>query len=387
MTPDPDKSWIYLDNAATTRPDAAVLAAMQWALQEGFANPSARHTWGMQVRDAIDDARARIADAVGISPDGVIFTSGATEANNLAASGFPLRSGTRRAITSPAEHASLLGPMQRHHPHLDFVRITSDGIIDLDHFADLLGDDVGLVALYEGHNEIGSVNPTHEIARLVQAKAPRAFLHMDTVQSIGRPDMPGFSSGVTSASVSAHKIHGPKGIGALLVDTRSPLQPQIIGGGQERGLRGGTENVPGILGFAVAMQQLANKTAAEHEALSQQKATFSDEIVHRIAGTRALGATEHSLPHILSIVFDGALGEVILHHLEMQGVLASTGAACQAAKREVSPALRALGLSSEEVRSTVRFSFSKDTTCDEVKRVLELLPPIVEKVRRLGGRP
>ena len=376
----------YLDNAATTRPDDAVVRAVQRALEEAWGNPSSSHRGGLAARAIVDEARAQIAGWCRIPPDGVVFTSGGTEANQLAALGLPLRSRTTRIVTTAAEHPSLARSLAaRTGAELVSVSLASDGTVDLDRLDAALDERVGLVALFEGHNEIGSRNPVGEIVRRVRARSPRALIHLDAVQSFGKPTPPPFALGVDSASVSAHKVHGPKGVGALLLATKAPLAAQLLGGGQESDRRSGTENVPGIAGFGAAVGLLAQRTAADHAALRARRDRLARELLARIADSRVLSSGEASLPHIVALVIPGALAEVVLHHLELAGITASAGAACHAGSHKLSPALRAIGLRDDEIRSTLRLSLSRMTTDAEIDAVVEALPRIVAQVRALGA--
>jgi cysteine desulfurase len=377
---------IYLDNAATTRPATSVAHAMAAAIGESWANPSSGHRAGLAARAVIDDARQVVATYCGIDPDGVIFTSGGTEANHLAVLGLPMRSRTTRVVTSAAEHPSLSRPLAAR-PSVEVVPVplTAQGVVDVRRFADVLDEKVGLVALFEGHNEIGSRNPLAEIVPLVRTRAPRALIHVDSVQSFGKPGPPPFPLGIDSASVSAHKFHGPKGVGALLLRTRAPIAPQLLGGGQEGDRRSGTENVPGIAGFAAAVRLLAQLKPEDHARLRARRDRLAGELLARIPDARPLSTGASSLPHIVALVVPGALAEVVLHHLESAGIVASAGAACHAGSHKLSAALRAIGLSDDAIRSTLRLSLSRETSDEEIDAVIAALPRIVAQVRALGA--
>jgi cysteine desulfurase len=343
---------IYLDNAATTAPAPAVVEAMRHALEVGFANPSSRHRPGLEARRLVEEARATIARYAGLRPEGVIFTSGGTEANNLAGRGWPLRSGTRRVLTSAAEHPSVAAALElRPDARPEAVPLGPDGTLDLDELATRLDEKVGLVAVFEGQNEIGSRNPVAAIAALVQERAPRALLHLDCVQSFGKNEPPPFALGIASASISGHKIRA------------------------------------GIVGLASAVALLEQRSAADKAALVDLRIRLERGILAALPGARLLAADACRLPHIVTVVLPGARGEVVVHHLEQHAIYASTSAACHSRKSELSPALLALGLTPEEVRSTVRLSLSPTTTATEVERVLRVLPSVVSRVQALSARP
>jgi cysteine desulfurase len=377
---------LYLDNAATTRPAPSVIEAMRAALTERWGNPSSSHRFGVETRSLVEEARDAVARYCRIPPEGVVFTSGGTEANQLAVFGLPTRAGATRIVTTVAEHPSLARPVAaRTDRETVQVPITRAGVVDLERLAAQLDERVGLVALFEGHNEIGSRNPLAEIVPLVRTRAPRALIHVDSVQAFGKPGPPPFELGIDSASVSAHKFHGPKGVGALLLKTRATLAPQLLGGGQESDRRSGTENVPGIAGFGEAVRLLAKVTAEDHARMRARRERLERNLLERIPGTRALASGPSTLPHILVLVLPGALGEVVLHHLDREGIVASAGAACHAGSHKLSPALRAVGLQDDEIRSTLRLSLSRETTDAEVDALLEALPRIAAEVRAIGA--
>lgn len=377
---------IYLDNAATTRPCPEAIAAITAAVSESWANPSSSHRAGLAARAVVESARETIAAYCGLDPAGVVFTSGGTEANHLAVLGLPLRSGTHRVVTTHAEHPSLgRAAARRRGADVVAVRVTSRGAIDLDHLAALLDSHVGLVAVFEGHNETGARNPIPEIVALVRRSAPRALLHLDAVQSFGKPAPPPFALGIDSAAVSAHKLHGPKGVGALLLRTRTTLEAQQVGGGQEHDRRSGTENVPGIAGFGAAVAALAATPPAVFTALAARRERLAQELVARIPGTRILAAGGPSLPHIVAAVLPGVRAETVLHQLEKVGITASAGAACHAGSQALSPALKAVGLGDDEIRATLRVSLARDSSDADIDAVLRELPPIVAALRPLGA--
>lgn len=379
---------IYLDNAATTRPDPTVVLAVRSALENDWGNPSSRHAPGVAARRLVDASREAVAAYCRIDPGGVVFTSGGTEANQLAALGLPLRSRTDRIVTSNAEHPSLARPLRaRAGAQVVEVPLAKEGAVDLDRLGAALDERVGLVALFDGHNELGSRNDFDAIVPLVRARAPRALIHVDCVQAFGKPAAPPFAAGIDSASVSGHKIHGPKGIGALLLRTRTTLAAQLLGGGQEHDRRSGTENVPGIAGLAQAVRLLAARSERDHAALRARRDRLLDSLRGALPGLRVLADGPAALPHILALVLPGSLAEPVLHHLERDGICASAGAACHAGSKELSPALKAAGLSDDETRSVLRLSLSRETTDAEIATVAERLPAVVRAIRAVGAAP
>ncbi|MSR47941.1 MAG: cysteine desulfurase [Planctomycetes bacterium] len=379
-------TMIYLDNAATTRPCKEAVAAVTFALTERWANPSSSHGAGLAARQTVETARETIANWAGIAAPGVVFTSGGTEANHLAVLGLPLRSGTTRIVSTNAEHPSLSRALDRRRD-VEIVRVpvTRQGGVDLERLQEALDERVGLIALFEGHNETGARNPIAEIVALARARAPRTLIHVDSVQSFGKPSAPPFAAGIDSAAVSAHKVHGPKGVGALLLRTRTAIEPQQVGGGQESDRRSGTENVPGIAGFGAAVVALAATPVPRFAALAALRERLARELVARIPGTRILASGGPALPHIVAAVLPGVRAEVALHHLEASGITASAGAACHAGSHALSPALKAVGLTDDEIRSTLRLSLARDSEMSDVEAVLERLPAIVARLRALGA--
>jgi cysteine desulfurase len=379
---------IYLDNAATTRPDPTVVEAVHSALEIDWGNPSSRHEAGLSARRLVDASREAIAAYCRIESSGVVFTSGGTEANHLAALGLPMRSGTRRIVTSNAEHPSLARPLRaRAGSEVVEVPLAATGAVDLDRLEASLDERVGLVALFDGHNELGSRNAFDVIVPLVRTRAPRALIHVDCVQAFGKPSPPPFAAGIDSASISGHKVHGPKGIGALLLRTRTTLAAQLLGGGQEQDRRSGTENVPGIAGLAQSVRRLAAQGERDHAALRARRDRLLDLLRRALPGLRVLADGPNALPHILSLVIPGALAEPVLHHLERDGICASAGAACHAGSKELSPAFKAAGLSGDEARSVLRLSLSRDTTDAEIETVAARLPAVVRSIRAVGAAP
>jgi cysteine desulfurase len=382
---------VYLDNAATTPADPAAVEAMLPCFGAEWANPSSVHGAGVRARRLVERAREQVARAVAPNvPCRVVFTSGGTEANNLALLGL---SGVRRGdtlVVSAVEHPSVREAARaaaaRHGLELREAPVDAHGVLDLERFAALVGPGTALVALIHGQNETGVLQPVVEAARLLRERAPRAFLHVDAIQSFGKVPLAPLAGAADSVALSAHKVHGPKGIGALALFTRSSPQPQALGGGQEQGLRSGTENVPGIVGFGVA----AERAAAGLEGAGAAMARMSDAIraaFARVPDAAVLGADAPArLPSIVAAAVPGVRGEVLQHHLERLepvGFTVGTGSACHAARAALSATYAALGLGEELARSVIRVSVAPRTAEEDVAAFCGALPGAVATLREL----
>ncbi len=382
---------IYLDHAATTPVADEVRAAMRPWLEEEFGNPSSRHPIGLRAADAVDEARRALARTCGVRAQDVVFTSGGTEANNLGVIGLARaaeRSGAgadeRRVLVGPGEHPSVRASADALRAEgfaVDEAPLGADGALDLERFAALLSPATALVALMLVNNELGTIFPVRAAARLVRAHAPRARLHVDAVQALGKLELALGELGADSLAISAHKVHGPKGAGALVLREGVEPRPLLVGGGQERGLRSGTENVAGIVGLARAAG-LADARRADFGASARAARAALVEGLTSVRGAELVEPAGERVDAIASVRVPGPPAEVWMHHLETHGVYVSTGAACQAKKGAISPALLALGLSERDARQILRFSFSRFTTADEVRGACEALRAVE---RELGA--
>ena len=378
---------IYLDHAATTPLAPAVRAALEPFLGAEFGNPSSRHPLGVRASSALDEARRRAARAVGGRPDGVVFTSGGTEANNLAVLGFARARRRRGAhiVLGPTEHPSVRAPalsLCDEGFEVEEARLDARGDLDLEDLERRLRPDTVLVALMLVSNELGTLYPLARAARLVRARSPAAALHTDAVQAAGKVELSLSALGVDSLSVSAHKIHGPKGSGALLLaEGAEPPRPLLQGGGQERGLRSGTEHVAGCVGLGLALELAAQDAESGAQAPSAARALLA-RLLGEMEGVRVLAPGSARAPSILSAVLPGPPAEVWMHHLEVHGVMTSAGSACHAKEKAASPALLALGLTPDEARRVLRFSFARTTTLAEVEAAAEALGAVA---RELGA--
>jgi len=357
--------------------------------QENYANPSSRHAAGVAASEALDEARRRVAWATGAQPDRVVFTSGATEANNLAVLGHARarKQHGKHVLVGPLDHPSSRMPalwLREEGYEVEELRLDAQGALDLADAEARVRADTVLVTQMFANNEFGCIFPIRELARIVRRTAPHAAIHVDSVQAMGKVEVDVESLDVDSIAITAHKINGPKGAGALIRTNDSPLQPLVQGGGQEGGLRAGTEDVPAIcgLGLAAKLAEREREEAATRmaELLDEMKAAITDRELGRVIEPGA--PTQPLLPNILSFIVDGPPAEVFLHHLDARGVAASAGSACQSSKQSMNPALFAIGLDEEEARRVLRLSIGKKTTLEEVMRGIELLGEVRSELAR-----
>lgn len=375
---------IYLDNAATTRLDGRVFEAMLPWLGEDYGNASALYSLGRRARVAIEDARSTIAAFIGAEPAEVMFTSGGTEANNTVLKSLVRQSRTVRTIAhSSIEHHAVLQVAEAlalHGIELLALPVDDSGILQLDAvpWKQLDRHDV-LISVMHANNETGALQPIAEI----RARAPRALLHTDAVQSFGKVPFDVRALGVDFATFSAHKIHGPKGVGALYIRRGIPLEPFIHGGGQERGRRGGTEPVALIVGFAEAARLACDEMEFRSLHMARLRDLLKETLSAQIPDIR-INTPQQSLPNIFNVSFLDAErldGEAILQLLDLRGIACSNGSACTSGSLQPSHVLKAMGRSDAEARAAVRFSLSKDTTEEEINTAAAALAEIVADLR------
>lgn len=380
----------YLDNSATTIVSPEVVEAMTEAMQVEYGNPSSMHTYGLVAERNIKAAKEVIARSLKVQEKEIFFTSGGTESNNLAIVGTAMankRAGNH-IITSAIEHASVLATMrylEEQGFRITYIPVDENGIILLDKLEEAIQEDTILVSLMYVNNEIGAVEPIEEVAQLIKRKNKKTLFHVDAIQAFGKYRIRPKKLGIDLLSVSGHKIHGPKGIGFLYVNEKVKIQPIIFGGGQQNGLRSGTENVPGIIGLAKAVQ-LSDENLKKHvENLYECKEAFVNG-VQSIEGAQVNGKTgRDSAPHIVSVSFDGIRSEVLLHSLEERNIYVSAGSACASNKPAVSATLKGIHLDQSLLDATIRFSFGAYTTLDEIDYAIDSLRailPVLRKYRR-----
>jgi cysteine desulfurase len=382
------KPQIYFDHNATTPLHRDVWDAMQPYLAGIWGNPSSLHTEGQQARDAIEEARSQVAHIIGATPEEVIFTSGGTEADNLAILGSVLaqqRPGGQ-IITSQIEHPAVLGScrfLETQGFRITRLPVSSAGLIDPDDLAQVLSDDTVLVSLMYANNEVGTIQPIRACAAMARARG--ILVHTDAVQSVGKIPTLVNELGVDLLSLSGHKIYGPKGVGALYVRHGIALHPIMTGGPQERGLRGGTESVPAIVGLGAGARLATGNMSAEISHAAALRDRLEQGVLATIPEVMVNGATTSRLPSTTNLSFRGVDGQSLVVALDLKGVATSTGAACSSGSLEPSHVLIAMGLSEEWLQGSVRLSVGAGNTLDEVETLLQILPPIVARLRQHGG--
>ncbi|HKG48045.1 MAG TPA: cysteine desulfurase family protein [Pyrinomonadaceae bacterium] len=384
---------VYLDNSATTPVDSRVAAAMARAVVENFGNASSVHGFGQQARAAIDRARLAVAALIDAKQNEIVFTSGGTEANNLAIRGLCEAATTQRQhiITSLIEHPSVAGvcvELEKRGWEVTRLPVYRNGIVRIEDVAAALRPDTVLITLMLANNEIGTIQPVAEIGALVRERRATGhrhlWLHTDAVQAAGRLRLNVDELGCDLLTMSAHKLYAPKGTGALYVRRGVRLHGQNVGGHQERERRAGTENVPGIVAFGeaakLAREELEQRSL--HDRLLRDK--FEAAVMQRISDVVMNGDRERRLGHLSNISFRFIEGEGLLINLDLEGVAVSTGSACSSGTLEPSPVIRALGVDDELARGSIRFSFGKDNTENEVEYVVEVLAKAVDRLRALS---
>jgi cysteine desulfurase len=374
---------VYLDNAATTPLDKEVLATMMPYLTEHFGNPSSTHSFGRKTKTAIENARRTIAKAINCTPGEIYFTSGGTEADNLAMHSSIKDLGCKHIITSPIEHSAVIKTAQKMEDHglakLSIVQLNQDGSVNLQHLEELLAsNEKSYVSLMHGNNEIGNLLPLAEVSAL--CKKYNAIFHSDTVQTMGHYGFDVQAVPVDFLNASAHKFHGPKGVGFIYVNKKLKINPDITGGGQERGLRGGTENLYGIVGLAKAVELCYKDLEGHAKYVSDLKQYMISELKAAIPDITFNGqsASRDSLYTVLNVTFpESSNADMLLFHLDLEGVSCSGGSACSSGATKGSHVLEAIGALKPGCAS-IRFSFSRFTTKEEidfaVNKVKELNP-------------
>ena len=384
----------YLDNSATTRCSDRACQLMVDLLTKDYGNPSSLHMKGIEAERFVETAKKKIAKTLRVSEKEIIFTSGGTESNNLAIIGAAManRRAGNHIITTSIEHASVENPMEflkEQGFDITYLSVDENGIISLEELEEAVTEQTILVSMMQVNNEIGAIEPVAEAAELIKKKNPDTLIHVDAIQSYGKMYIYPKKLGIDMLSVSGHKIHGPKGSGFLWVKEKTKLKPLILGGGQQKGMRSGTENVPAIAGLGAAAEEIYENLDEKRAHLYGLKQRFIDGI-EKLEGTHVNGKTgEDSAPHIVSVSFEGIRSEVLLHSLEDRGIYVSSGSACSsnnhAGKQKGSKTLRNIHLKENLLDSTLRFSFSVHTTEEEIDYALEVLGellPVLKKYTR-----
>ena len=383
---------IYMDHAATTAVRPEALEAMLPYFGVNFGNPSSIYTLAQEARNAVDDARQTIAGLIGCRISELIFTSGGTESDNTALKGvaFALRNVGNHIITTAIEHHAILHTchqLEQFGFDVTYLPVDRHGLVDPDDVAKAITDRTILVSVMLANNEIGTIEPVAAIARTVKQEARRLdrniLMHTDAVQGAGFLDLNVRELGVDLMSLSAHKFHGPKGVGVLYVKRGTPFEPQMMGGGQERERRSGTENVPGIVGMAEAFRLACQ----ERETTAARCVAMRDRIIEglqdRVERAHLNGHPVERLPNNVNISFEAVEGEPILLGLDFAGISASSGSACSSASLEPSHVLLAIGLAAELAQGSVRITLGKDNTDEEVDYMLSVIPDLVNRLRAM----
>ena len=389
----------YLDNSATTRVDERVQELMKKLMDIDFGNPSSRHQKGVVAEGYIKEARQRIADTLKVDPKELIITSGGTESNNMALIGTALSAKRKgnHIITTSIEHPSVKATasfLEEQGFRITFLPVDNRGQISLEQLKEALTPDTILVSIMYVNNEIGSIQPVEEAAKLVHSTVPGAVFHVDAIQAYAKLVIRPKKQGIDLLSVSSHKFHGPKGAGFLYCSSKVNLHPIIFGGGQQAGMRSGTENVPGAAGMGLAAE-IAYKQFEQKKAHLNELRRYFLEGVHQLEGITVNGWDEtvdgdecldKRAPHIVSVSFSGVRSEVLLNALSDRGIYVSSGSACSSNHPALSTTLQAIGLEKQLLEGTLRFSFCENTTKEELDEALAALKQLLPMLRRYTRR-
>ena len=382
---------IYLDNSATTRCYQEVCEIMVKTMREDYGNPSSMHMKGVESEKYIKEASSSIAKTLKVNEKEIYFTSGGTESDNWALIGTALanqRKG-KHIITTAIEHPAVSAPcefLEKQGFTVTKLGVDSQGRISLEELEQAITPETILVSVMYVNNEIGTVQPIAEIGNLIKRKNPGTYFHVDAIQAYGKYRILPKKLKVDMLSVSGHKIHGPKGIGFLYIDEKVKIFPYIYGGGQQKGMRSGTDAVPQVAGLGIAAEKIYGNLEENVNHMRQLRDYFTEEL-QKIDQVVVHGADgEECAPHIVSVAFVGVRSEVLLHTLEDREIYISAGSACSTHKRSGSPTLTAIGLPKNQMESTVRFSFCEDTMREELERTLEVLREVLPMLRRYARK-
>ena len=377
----------YLDNSATTRCSEKAAALMMELLTQEYGNPSSLHMKGVVAEKYITEAKKKIAKTLKVQEKEILFTSGGTESNNLAiiGSAFANQRAGKHIITTAIEHASVGSPvafLEENGFEITRLSVDKDGVISLEELKNVLRPDTILVTIMQVNNEIGAVEPIEEAGVIIKSANPNTLFHVDAIQSYGKMRINPKKANIDLLSVSGHKIHGPKGSGFLYIKEKTKIKPIIFGGGQQKGMRSGTENVPAIAGLGVAAEEIYANFDENISRMYELRNYFIQE-VEQISGVSVNGKkTEENAPHVVSVSIKGVRAEVILHTLEDRNIYVSAGSACSSNKPAISSTLKSIGLPAELLDSTVRFSFSIHTTKKEIDYALSVMKEVIPMLQK-----
>jgi cysteine desulfurase len=377
---------IYLDNNATTRTDPSVVAAMLPFFSEQFGNASSSHAFGSDVAPALKQTRRSLQALIGAAFDHeIVFTSGGTESDNTAIlSALAVQEGRDEIVTTAVEHPAVLSLVEelgRRGIKSHLVPVDTRGRLDIEAFRRALSPRTAVASVMWANNETGTIFPVEFLAKM--ARSAGALFHTDAVQAVGRVPIDLKNTEIDMLSLSGHKLHGPKGIGALYVRKGTGFRPLVVGGPQERRRRAGTENTPGIVGLGAAAELAAAQFAQDRTQVAALRDRLEQGVL-RLGHCAVLGDLRSRLPNTSNIAFEQLEGEAIIHHLNRAGIAASLGSACASGSMEPSHVLRAMNVPSSALRGAIRFSLSRETTADEIDHVLQALPDIIAKLRALS---
>ena len=380
---------IYLDNSATTKPYNEVIEKMVYALSTDYANPSSLHRKGIEVEKNIKAIRQNIARTIGAKDKEILFTSGGTESNNAIIRGVVALNKKRKnhIISTNIEHPSVLNTLkdlEEEGCEVTYLKVDKEGKIDLEELKQSIKPTTCLITIMHVNNEVGSIQPIQEIGKYLKTLKDKVYLHVDAVQSYSKINFRPSRYNIDFMSVSAHKLHGPKGIGFMYVKENNRFKPLLTGGGQEVGARSGTENTPGIYGLGEAVSIINKDLDGKINKISNLKNMLKDEIVKNIDDIK-INSQDDGVCHILNISFRGIKGEVLLHYLEQKQVYISTGSACSS-KKKGSHVLNAMALTPDEIEGAIRFSLSDLTTEDEILEAVKIVKESVDDLRMIMKR-
>ncbi|HNQ54455.1 MAG TPA: cysteine desulfurase NifS [Methanothrix sp.] len=378
---------IYMDHSATTPVAAEVLEAMLPYFSQRFGNASSLHGFGREAKEALEESRQRVARLLNAHPGEIVFTSGGTESDNLALRGiaYKNRNSGRHIITSQIEHPAILETchsLEREGFSVTYLPVNREGLIELSELERAIRPDTILISIMHANNEVGTIQPLEEVGRLAADRD--IYLHTDAVQTVGKIPVDVEAMGADLLSLSAHKLYGPKGVGALYIRRGTKMQSLSTGGGHERNLRSGTENVAGIVGLARAADLAGEEMAAEGQRLSQLRDRLADLVLGRVKDAWVNGSMEKRLPGSLNFGFSYVEGESLLLYLDSKGIAVSTGSACSSHKLEPSHVLLALGLKPEECHGSLRITMGRSNSQEQVDYVAECIAEAVERFRMMS---